>query len=100
MVHDLEVGDHLTYYNATVCDVEIRTELHEPAADSAVVEAWADDYIRFEHLPVWQKKLRDEIRARCRQLEPSAGQVLHATYFGAKHLNADVENLVLSHRLV
>ena len=26
MVHDLEASDHLTYYNATVCDVEIRTE--------------------------------------------------------------------------
>jgi hypothetical protein len=58
-----------------------RCEIHGPTADSAVVEAWVDCYIRFEHLPVWQKHLQDEIRSRCRHLEPSAGQVLHATYF-------------------
>lgn len=74
---------------------EGRCEIHGPAAGSAVVEAWADDYIRFEHLPVWQKHLRDEIRSRCRQIEPSAGQVLHATFFGAKHSKADVENVLL-----
>jgi hypothetical protein len=74
---------------------EGRCEIHGPAADSAVVEAWADDYIRFERRPAWQEHLRNEIRTRCRQLEPSAGQVLHATYFGAKHPNADIENLVL-----
>lgn len=45
--------------------------------------------------PVWQEHPRTEIRSRCRQLEPSAGQVLHATFFGAKHPNADVENLAL-----
>jgi hypothetical protein len=72
-----------------------RCEIHGPAADSAVVEAWADDYIRFERRPVWQEQLRDEIRSRCQHLEPSAGQVLHATFFGAKHPNADVENLAL-----
>jgi uncharacterized protein YggE len=74
---------------------EGRCEIHGPAADSAVVEAWADHYIRFEHRPPWQEQLRDEIRSRCRQLEPSAGQVLHATFFGAKHPNADVENVLL-----
>ena len=62
---------------------------------SAVVQAWADDYIRFENLPIWQKHLRDEIRGRCRQLTPSEGQVLHATFFGAKHPKADVENVLL-----
>jgi Protein of unknown function (DUF541) len=74
---------------------EGRCEIHGPAADSAVVEAWADGYIRFEHLPVWQKDLREEIRNRCGQLEPSAEQVLHATFFGPKLPNADVENLLL-----
>jgi hypothetical protein len=74
---------------------EGRCEIHESTADSAVVEAWANDYIRFERRPVWQEQLRTEIRSRCQQLEPSAGQVLHATFFGAKHPNADVENLVL-----
>ena len=74
---------------------EVRHDIHGPAADSAVVQAWADDYIRFENLPVWQKHLRDEIRSRCRQLTPSAGQVLHATFFGAKHPKADIENVLL-----
>ena len=74
---------------------EGRSEIHGPAAGSAVVQAWADDYIRFERRPAWQEHLRTEIRTRCRQLEPSAGQVLHATFFGAKHPNADVENLAL-----
>jgi uncharacterized protein YggE len=74
---------------------EGRCEIHGPASDSAVVEAWADDYIRFEHLPIWQKHLRDEIRSRCGQLEPPAEQVLHATFFGAKHPKSDVENVLL-----
>ncbi|RAV05972.1 hypothetical protein DQP55_24720 [Mycolicibacterium sp. GF69] len=74
---------------------DARWEIQGPAGRSAVVEAWADDYIRFERLPDWQKNLREEIRRRCRQLEPSDGQVLHATYFGAKLPNADVENVVL-----
>jgi hypothetical protein len=74
---------------------EVRRDIHGPAADSSVVQAWADDYIRFEKLPVWQQHLRDEIRSRCRQLTPSAGQVLHATFFGAKHPKADIENVLL-----
>jgi hypothetical protein len=73
---------------------EIRHDIHGPA-DSAVVQAWADDYIRFENLPVWQQDLRDEIRSRCRQLKPSVDQVLHATFFGAKHPKADIENVLL-----
>lgn len=60
-----------------------------------LIEAWADDYIRFERRPDWQEHLRSEIRARCRLLEPGAGQLLHATFFGPKLPNADVENLVL-----
>ncbi|WP_082754123.1 SIMPL domain-containing protein [Mycobacterium sp. NAZ190054] len=73
---------------------EGRWEIHGPG-DSALVEAWADDYIRFERRPPWQEQLRDDIRARCRQLEPSAEQLLHATFFGAKHSNADIENVLL-----
>jgi hypothetical protein len=72
-----------------------RSKVHGPVARSGLVEAWADDYIRFERRPVWQEHLRTEIRARCRLLEPSAGQVLHATFFGAKLPQADVENLAL-----
>ncbi|GFM17222.1 uncharacterized protein PO1_contig-015-2 [Mycobacterium sp. PO1] len=74
---------------------EGRCFIHGPATDSPVVEAWADDYIRFERRPSWQEHLRSEIRSRCGQLVPSAGQVLHATFFGPKLPNADVENLAL-----
>ncbi len=74
---------------------DARYEIRGPAAGSAVVEAWADDYIRFERRPDWQELLRTEIRTCCQQLEPSAEQVLHATFFGVKHHNADVENVVL-----
>lgn len=74
---------------------EGRFKVHPPTSGGAVVEAWADDYIRFERRPDWQEHLRTEIRTCCRQLEPPAGEVLHATFFGDKHLNADVENLVL-----
>jgi hypothetical protein len=74
---------------------EGRCEIHGPAADSAVVEAWADDYIRFERRPAWQEQLRTKIRNCSRQLEPSAEQLLHATFFGDKHPNADVENVLL-----
>jgi hypothetical protein len=72
-----------------------RCEIHGPVPGSEVVEAWADDYIRFERRPIWQEHLLAEIKTRCGVLEPSAGQVLHATFFGAKHAKADVENVAL-----
>ncbi|MDV3135962.1 hypothetical protein [Mycobacterium sp. 29Ha] len=76
---------------------EGRYEIDGPSTGSPVVEAWADDYIYYdpERRPAWQQNLRAELRARCGQLEPSVGQVLHATFFGPKRPNADVENLVL-----
>lgn len=72
-----------------------RFEIHGP--DGEVVQAWADDCIRFErqHRPDWQERLRSAIKSRCRQLEPAGGQVLHATFFGEKDDRADVENVVL-----
>jgi hypothetical protein len=66
-----------------------------PSAEEPAVQAWADDYIRFERLPAWQTELRSEIRRRVRQLEAAPEQVLVATFFGPKRSNADVENLVL-----
>lgn len=72
-----------------------RFVIHGTAPDSAVVQAWAEDYIRFERRPPWQDRLRGEIRSRCQQLEPTAEQVFHATFFGSKLPNADVENLAL-----
>lgn len=72
-----------------------RWEIHGPSEGNEVVEAWADDYIRFDNLPPWQKQLREEIRSRCRLLNPAAGHVLQAAVFGAKPSNADVDNLAL-----
>ncbi|RDH76900.1 hypothetical protein DVS77_18885 [Mycolicibacterium moriokaense] len=72
-----------------------RFQVRTPTAGSTAVEAWTDDYIRFERLPDWQKCVRSAIKTYCAQLEPSSDQVLHATYFGVKHLNADIENLLL-----
>jgi len=36
-------------------------DIHGPAPDDAAVEAWADDHIRFDKLPAWQRELRTEI---------------------------------------
>lgn len=74
---------------------EGRSMFYGPVQGSGAVEAWADDYIRFEGRPGWQEQLRTEIRSHCRQLERSDGDVLHAAFFGPKHPRADVENLVL-----
>lgn len=74
---------------------EIRHTIEGPTLKSRVMQAWADEYIRFEHLPDWQKRLRAGIRERCGLLEPSATEVLHASFFGDKHPRADVENLLL-----
>jgi len=71
-----------------------RYEIHGPTVDSAVVQAWSDDYIRLERRSDLQRVLRNEIRGRCSQLDPSPEQVLHAKFFGAKRLNADIENLL------
>jgi hypothetical protein len=70
-------------------------EIHGPTDDRPVVEAWSKDYVRFGRLPEWQQSLREAIRTRCRELVPSADQVLHATFSGSKLSNADVENVVL-----
>jgi hypothetical protein len=80
---------------ASSSEREDRYEIHGP--DGEVVQAWTDDYIRFErqHRPDWQERLRSAIKSCCRQLEPAAGQVLQATFFGEKDDRADVENVVL-----
>ncbi|MEZ0351114.1 hypothetical protein [Mycobacterium sp. pR1184] len=69
--------------------------IRAPSADFPAVQAWADDYIRFERRPAWQEQLRTAIREGCNSLEPTPQQILHATFFGPKRTNADVENLVL-----
>jgi hypothetical protein len=62
-----------------------------------IVEAWATDYIRYPepHRPDWQKVLAAEIKTRCGSLHLRGVKLLHATFFGEKKDDADVENLVL-----
>ncbi|MDF2471424.1 MAG: hypothetical protein K0Q61_3796 [Rhodococcus erythropolis] len=74
---------------------ERRSVANGPSSGCSVVEVWADDYIRFDRLPEWQVRLRNEIRNRSDRLTPSGDQVLEASFFGPKLPNADVENLVL-----
>lgn len=70
-------------------------EIYGPA--DGIVEAWAMDYVPFEaqHRSEWQQRLSREIKTRSGELRPEDGQVLHATFFGGKKDNADVENVVL-----
>lgn len=70
-------------------------EVQGPVPHRPVVQAWTDEYIRFERRPLEQERLRAELRNRIRELKAGPGQLLHATYFGPKWASADVENLVL-----
>jgi len=70
-------------------------EVYGPTEGTQVVEAWADGHIPFEPKVAWQKDLRSEIRSRCELLEPSAGEILDAAFFGPMPDRSDVENLVL-----
>lgn len=72
-----------------------RSYIHGPTPDRAIVEAWVDDYVQLGDQRACQKELRAEILARSGQLDPSTGQVLHATFFGSKPVSTDVENLLL-----
>jgi hypothetical protein len=72
-----------------------RFKVEGPVEGKAVVAAWADAYIRYDHRPAWQEQLRSEIKARSKLLDPSPNEILHAVFVGDKRVNADVENLVL-----
>jgi hypothetical protein len=67
-----------------------------PSAGQHVVEAWAEDYIRYGAArPPWQQDLRADLRTRIPQLRPRTGQLLHATFVGDRPDDSDVENLLL-----
>jgi hypothetical protein len=74
---------------------QCRFKVEGPVEGKAVVAAWADAYIRYDHRPAWQEQLRSEIKARSKLLDPSPSEILHAVFVGDKRVNADVENLVL-----
>ena len=56
---------------------------------------WATCYIPFERLSPAQLAARDALRRRVRSLAASPGEILAASYAGAKPVNMDVENLLL-----
>ena len=62
--------------NTSAAETEDPYEIHGPTTGRPVVEAWTQDYIRFERLPQWQKLVRNEIRALCQGLNPTTEQVL------------------------
>jgi hypothetical protein len=70
-------------------------EIRGPSSANPMLEAWIDDYIRFERRPPHQEQLRSAIRERLRVLDARRDQVLHATFLGPKHPAADVENIAL-----
>ncbi len=72
-----------------------RWEIRGPTEGSPVVEAWAQNYISLGDRRAGQKELLEKIRNRCKELKPRAGEVLHATFFGVKRTDTDVENLLL-----
>jgi hypothetical protein len=97
----------IKYYNYTADQAKCSATKHQRAGGGLAeyypesetrVPRWlvADDYIRFQGLPDWQKQLRTEINTRSHELVPSDKQVLHAMFFGAKRHDADIENLVLN----
>jgi hypothetical protein len=64
-------------------------EVHGPAAGSAVAEAWANDYLRFESLPVWQRELRTELRGSEVDVAIPAGRALGVVRETARLLAAE-----------
>jgi hypothetical protein len=70
-------------------------EIRGPHVGRSVVEAWTEYYIQFEPGSAEQASLRGQLRQRIAILKPRPGLLLHGTFFGDKHLAADVENLVL-----
>ncbi len=73
----------------------VGSEARGPDIGRSVVEAWTDHYVQFEPGTAEQARLRADLRERIGMLKPKPGHLLHATFFGAKHRAADVENLVL-----
>ena len=71
-----------------------RWEIHGPTEGNPVVEAWAQNYISLGDPRPGQRELLEEIRNRCKALKPRTDEVLHATFFGVKRTDTDVENLV------
>lgn len=80
---------------APASDRQHMWEIRGPSNAKPVLEAWIDDYVRFQHRPSHQEQLRTAIRERLIALDARRDQVLHATFLGPKHPAADVENLAL-----
>lgn len=70
-------------------------EVAGPAREMRSVRAYADGHLPFEPRTDDLLRFRSELRRRLARLAGREGEILHATYFGPKPANADVENLLL-----
>lgn len=61
----------------------------------AAVAVSADEYVPFDRLTPSQQQLRQALRSQLSRLHAGPGQVLHATFSGAKRPRSDVEHLLL-----
>ena len=67
----------------------------EGPGDDRRLWLWATRYIPFERLSPAQLAARDALRRRVRSLAAPPGEILAASFAGAKPANMDVENLLL-----
>lgn len=70
-------------------------ELAGPTREMRAVRAFADSHIPFEPRTDDLVGFRSALRQRVSRLTAREDEMLHATYFGPKPANADVENLLL-----
>jgi hypothetical protein len=70
-------------------------EIEGPGGGLGEVWLWAGHYIPFERLSAGQRDARDALRLRVGALAAGTGEILDASYAGARPPRMDVENLVL-----
>lgn len=71
-----------------------QSEIRGPDDANRAVEAWSDVYVQYPPTSPAQAHLRSELARRVKLLVAGDGEVLHAVFNGAKHPQADVENLL------
>jgi hypothetical protein len=67
----------------------------EGPGDEPQVRLWSLRYIPFERLSPDQRAALDALKLRVRSLTATTGEILDASFAGAKPANMDVENVVL-----
>jgi hypothetical protein len=86
-------ADHLSQPGAPAAGQQ--WEIEGPGDDHRQVWLWDTRYIPYDRLTPAQRAARDALRLQVRSLTATAGEILHASYAGAKPVNMDAENLLL-----